>query len=154
MSDFEIANQITDMMGLFTDIFGLLATLIFAYVTGAFYFLHRAPLFTKVASFVFLISAIAFVTINALGAFLHFEALWDMVAARAAEPSASSLIVASNNERAGILLKAGFWSVALVVTGTIIMCFWMTFVWQREEDPLALVENGSPAEEPQNAVKV
>ncbi len=131
MSDFEIANQITDVIGLFIDIFALLATLIFAYITGAFYFLHRAPMFTKVASFIFLVSAILFVAINGLGAFLHFQALFDMVAARAAELSASSLIVASNNERAQIMLELGFWSLLLVLIGTLAMCFWMTFVWSR-----------------------
>ena len=74
MTDFEIANQITDTMNLFLQGFAMLSTVIFAYIAGAFYFLNRAPFFTKVMSFIFLVFAVSFILINMMGAFYHYMA--------------------------------------------------------------------------------
>ena len=130
MTDFEVAYQITDVMGLFFDGFAVLATLIFAYVTGAFYFLHRAPLFTKVVSFSFLLFAVGFITINVAGAYLHFLALIDQVEAQVADLPVSPLIQAVHDGRTRPMAQAGLWTMVPVIGGTLAMCFWMTFMWR------------------------
>lgn len=132
MTNFEIANQMTDVMGLFLEGFAVMATLIFAYVTGAFYFLHRAPIFTKIISYGFLIFSILFLMVNVLGTFFHFMALIDQVDEKVADGSASYLIEATQSGRTRILSTLGFWTFVPVLFGTLIMCFWMTFIWRGE----------------------
>ena len=129
MSDFEIVNQITDTMSLFLQGFGLLSSVIFAYITGAFYFLHRAPLFTKLVSFLFLVFAATFMLINMLGAFYHYMALADQVDQQVEQGSVSLLIEAVQTGRTRLMAIAGLWTVGPVILGTLAMCFWMTFFW-------------------------
>jgi len=133
MTDFEVANQVTDVMAMFFEGFGVLATLIFAYVTGAFYFLHRAPVFTKVVSFAFLSFAVTFLMINVLGAYFHFTALIDQVERQVADGATSPIILAIQNGRTRLMTEAGLWTFAPVIIGTMIMCFWMTFIWTPDE---------------------
>jgi hypothetical protein len=130
MTDFETANQITDIMGLFLESFALLTTVIFAYVTGAFYFLHRAPMFTKVVSFVFLMFAVTFVLINLVGAFFHYMALVEQVDQQVTNPSVSLLIQSVHTGRTRPMAQAGLWTIVPVILGTLSMCFWMTFFWK------------------------
>ena len=129
MTDFEIVNQITDTMSLFLQGFGVLSSVIFAYITGAFYFLHRAPLFTKLVSFLFLVFAATFILINMLGAFYHYMALADQVDKQVAQGSVSLLIEAVQTGRTRPMAIGGFWTVIPVMLGTLAMCFWMTFFW-------------------------
>lgn len=133
MTDFETAYQITEMMSLFLDGFALLTTLIFAYVTGAFYFLHRAPIFTKIVSFSFLVFAIFFVMINMFGAFLHYMAVVEQVEEQMANPDVATLITAIYTGQTEPMAHVGFWTILAVVLGTLVMCFWMTFKWSPNE---------------------
>jgi len=130
MSDFEIANQLTDTMSYFLQAFALLSTIIFAYITGAFYFLHRAPIFTKMVSFLFLLFAVAFVLVSMVGGFFHYMAIADQVDLRVAGGNASFLIEAIEEGRTRPMAIVGLWTVAPVGLGTLAMCFWMTFFWQ------------------------
>jgi len=133
MTDFEIANQITDTMGLFLQNFAVLSTIFFAYVTGAFYFLNRAPLFTKIASFLFLVFAVLFISINMVGAFFHYTALIDQVELQVQQASVSFLIEAIHTGRTRAMGVAGLWTAGPVFIGMLAMCFWMTFIWQSDE---------------------
>lgn len=132
MTDFEAANQLTDTMSLFLQGFALLSTVIFAYITGAFYFLHRAPLFTKIVSFIFLAFATAFILINMLGAFYHYMALADQYDRLIADGSTVVLTEAVHTGRTRPMAIAGLWTVGPVMFGTVAMCFWMTFFWKPE----------------------
>ena len=133
MTDFEIVNQITDTMSLFLQGFGVLSSVIFAYITGAFYFLHRAPLFTKLVSFLFLVFATSYILINMLGAFYHYMALADQVDQQVAQGSVSLLIEAVQTGRTRPMGIGGLWTVGPVILGTLTMCFWMTFFWRPKE---------------------
>ncbi|MEO0883091.1 MAG: hypothetical protein AAFY34_10190 [Pseudomonadota bacterium] len=133
MTDFEIVNQITDTMSLFLQGFLLLTTVVFAYIAGAFYFLHRAPFFTKLASFLFLVFAVVYVLINLMGAFYHYMALADQVDEQVARGSASLLVEAVYAGRTRPMAIAGLWTSAPVAIGTLAMCFWMTFFWRPEK---------------------
>lgn len=136
MTDYEIANQLTDTMGLFIQGFALLSTVIFAYIAGAFYFLHRAPLFTKVMSFSFLVFAMAFILVNLVGSFFHYMAIADQVDLTVAAGSASFLIEAVHEGRTRDMAWIGLWCGAPVAFGTLAMCFWMTFFWVPHDDDL------------------
>jgi hypothetical protein len=136
MTDFEIANQLTDTMGLFLQGFALLCTVIFAYITGAFYFLNRAPLFTKIVSFVFLVFSVVFLLVNMIGSFFHYMALADQVDLQVAGQTTSFLIEAMHEGRTRQMAYAGLWTIAPVAFGTLAMCFWMTFFWTPDEDAL------------------
>lgn len=129
MTDFELVNQMTDVTGLFYDGFALLATLLFAYVSGTFYFLHRAPVITKIMSFSFLVFAILFVMNNSLGVYFHLEALIEQIEIQASDPSASHLIHSIANGRTRQMVQIGLWSFIPIIVGTVAMCFWMTFMW-------------------------
>ncbi|MEM7638300.1 MAG: hypothetical protein AAF269_04480 [Pseudomonadota bacterium] len=133
MTDFEIANQITDTMNLFLQGFAMLSTVVFAYIAGAFYFLNRAPFFTKVMSFIFLVFAVSFILINMMGAFYHYMALADQVDLRVAAGNASFLIEAVHEGRTREMAFLGLWTIAPVGLGTVAMCFWMTFFWHPRE---------------------
>ena len=135
MTDFEIANQITDTMSLFLQGFALMSSVFFAYITGAYYFLNRAPLFTKLMSFIFLMFATTFILVNKLGSFYHYMALADQVDIQVASQSSSFLIEAVQSGRTRPMAIIGLWTIAPVLIGTLIMCFWMTFFWQSEPDP-------------------
>jgi len=138
MSDFEIANQLTDTMSYFLQAFALLSTIIFAYITGAFYFLHRAPIFTKMISFLFLLFAVAFVLVSMIGGFYHYMAIADQVDQQVATGNASFLIQAIQEGRTRPMAIIGLWTVAPVGIGTLAMCFWMTFFWRPEPMPVEL----------------
>lgn len=140
MTDFEIANQLTDTMALFIQGFALLSTVIFAYIAGAFYFLHRAPLFTKVMSFSFLVFAMSFILVNLVGSFFHYMAVADQVDLQVEAGSASFLIEAVREGRTREMAWIGLWSGAPVAFGTIAMCFWMTFFWVPHEADIARAE--------------
>ena len=146
MTDFEIVNQITDTMSLFLQGFGLLSSVIFAYITGAFYFLHRAPFFTKLVSFLFLVFAATFILINMLGAFYHYMALADQVDQQVAQGSVSLLIEAVQTGRTRPMAIGGLWTVGPVILGTLAMCFWMTFFWNPpKSDDAQSVESDTAA---------
>ena len=133
MTDIEIANQITDTMNLFLQGFAMLSTVIFAYIAGAFYFLNRAPFFTKVMSFIFLVFAVSFILINMMGAFYHYMALADQVDLRVQDGNASFLIEAVYEGRTREMAFLGLWTIAPVGLGTLAMCFWMTFFWHQRQ---------------------
>ena len=130
MSDFEIANQLTDTMSYFLQAFALLSTIIFAYITGAFYFLHRAPIITKMVSFLFLLFSVTFILTSMVGGFLHYMAIADQVDLQVEGGSASFLIQAIQEGRTRPMAIVGLWTVAPVGFGTLAMCFWMTFFWK------------------------
>ena len=137
MSDFEVAQQLLDTIGLFLDAFALIASLIFAYVTGAFYFLHRAPLFTKIISFVFFVFAMSFVMVLLLGTYFHFLALIDQVEAQMANPDVAYIIQATHEGRTRAMATLGFWIMLPVMIGTVLMCLWMTFFWGTRKASMA-----------------
>ena len=130
MSDFEIANQLTATMSYFLQAFTLLSTIIFAYITGAFYFLHRAPIITKMVSFLFLLFAVAFILTSMVGGFFHYMAIADQVDLQVKSGNASFLIEAIQEGRTRPMAIVGLWTVAPVGLGTLAMCFWMTFFWK------------------------
>lgn len=136
MTDFEIANQLTDTMSLFLQGFALLSTVVFAYIAGAFYFLNRAPVFTKIVSFLFLVFAVAFILVNMLGSFYHYMAIADEVDLQVKSGSATYLIEAVHEGRTRPMAIIGLWTLVPVAFGTLAMCFWMTFFWSPATDPL------------------
>lgn len=137
MTDFEVAYQITDTIALFLNGFAVISTVIFAYITGAFYFLHRAPLITRVVSFLFLLTSIFFLMINMIGAFLHFLAVIEQMEYQSRLDGASALITASAEGRTRTMAYLGFWTFVPVVIGTVGMCFWMTFFWKPDKSALS-----------------
>lgn len=137
MTDFEVAYQLTDTMELFYNGFAVLATVIFAYITGAYYFLHKAPRMTKVVSYIFLLFAVIFLMINNFGAFLHFLSVIDQMEYQATLDGVSPIIRGAANGTTRTLALAGFAAIVPVVLGVLVMCYWMTFHWN------GLVEDGS-----------
>lgn len=144
MTDFEIANQFTDVMSLFLQGFALLSTVLFAYITGAFYFLYRAPIITKLMAFTFLAFATIFILINMLGAFYHYMALIDQVDQRVAEGNVSFLIEAIQTGRTRPMAVAGWLTAIPVILGTLAMCFWMTFFWTPPEESAPAMQQTQP----------
>ncbi len=134
MTDYELANQMTDVMGLFLDSLAVFATIIFAYVTGAFYYLHRAPTATKLASFLFFFFVMLVWFAISFGSFLHFMALVEEVGLRAVAADASSFIQSANHDRSRQLPILGLWTFAPAFVGMVAVCFWMTFCWTPERE--------------------
>lgn len=108
-----------------------MATIVFAYITAVFFFLHRAPSFTKVMAYLFFLFSVIFIAGNLVGIYFHVLAINDQIDMLAARESASSLLVTTSQGQNKITTAVGFWSFLAVLLGVMAMTFWMTFFGDR-----------------------
>ena len=134
MSDYEILNQLTHSTEVVYSWMSLLASIVFAYIAAAYFFLHKAPWFTRMMTFVFFLFSVIFITGNLVGMYFHILAIIDQIDLRAAHPDAAGLLVATSEGSTKLTTAAGFWSFIVVMIGVIAMTFWMTFIWKPETE--------------------
>ena len=130
MTDFETLNQLLHSTEIVFLWMSLLATIVFAYITAVFFFLHKAPPFTKWIAYVFYLFSVIFIAGNLVGIYFHILAINDQIGILAAREGASSLLVAVNEGQNRATTAVGFWSFLPVILGVLAMTFWMTFFWK------------------------
>lgn len=130
MTDYETLDQLLDTTSLVLAGMSLLATVVFAYIAAAFFFLHRAPLVTKVVTYLFFLFSVIFLTGNLFGLYLHTLATIEQIDALALRDGASILIRATSEGQTDTTTAIGFWSFVAVIIGVMAMTFWMTFFWK------------------------
>ncbi len=134
MTDFETLNQLLHSTELVFAWMSLLATIVFSYITAVFFFLHRAPSFTRVTAYIFFMFSVIFIVGNLVGIYLHILAINVQIDMLAAREGASGLVVATSQGQNKVTTAVGFWSFLPVVLGVLAMAFWMTFLWKPESD--------------------
>lgn len=130
MSDYETLDQLLDVSSIVLAGMSLMATVVFAYITAAFFFLHRAPPITKIVTYLFFLFSVIFITGNLFGLYLHTLAVIEQIDAFALRENASILIKATSNGQTHVTTALGFWSFLVVILGVLAMTFWMTFLWK------------------------
>ncbi len=129
MTDYEILNQLTHSTEVIFSWTSLMATIVFAYIAAAYFFLHKTPWFTRGMTYVFFLFSVVFIIGNMMGMYFHVLAVIDQIDLRAAETGATGLLVATSEGSTKLTAAIGFWSFMIVTLGVLAMTFWMTFMW-------------------------